>query len=319
MCLLLLSGASIASTAAYQFCTINGCSQEVAFSSYSTYAKTTYPIVLAQGLAGSHNTNSNQYFYGIAKDLAANGARVYETEVVGMNSSEQRGEQLLAQVQQVLAISGAQKVNLIAHSQGGLDSRYVASIIPTKIASITSVGSPHKGTPIADLISKASTLPIIGSVLTPVISNAIDSFFSLMDMTEGLHYDQQSLASLSSLSSAGAAAFNVRHPQGIPLTACGEGSYTANGIRLYSWSGTGIMTNLVDPSDILFAATSLLISGESDGIVPRCSSHFGQVIRDNYNLNHDDEVNATYGLVSWFTDPVTIYRTQANRLKLAGL
>ncbi len=58
----------------------------------------------------------------------------------------------------------------------------------------------------------------------------------------------------------------------------------------------------------------------NDGLVGRCSSHFGRVIRDDYFMNHLDEVNQTLGLHSLFeTDPKTVYLQQANRLKNAGL
>jgi triacylglycerol lipase len=43
------------------------------------------------------------------------------------------------------------KVNIIAHSLGGLDARYLASVLhSTQVASITTIGSPHRGTPLAD-------------------------------------------------------------------------------------------------------------------------------------------------------------------------
>jgi triacylglycerol lipase len=46
----------------------------------------------------------------------------------------------------------------------------------------------------------------------------------------------------------------------------------------------------------------------------------GRVIRDDYFQNHLDEVNLLFGLHSIFTtDPLTVYRQQANRLKNAGL
>ena len=49
-------------------------------------------------------------------------------------------------------------------------------------------------------------------------------------------------------------------------------------------------------------------------------SHLGKVIRDNYHMNHLDEVNQTIGLTDLFeTDPVVVFRNHANRLKQAGL
>lgn len=44
------------------------------------------------------------------------------------------------------------------------------------------------------------------------------------------------------------------------------------------------------------------------------------MIRNNYNLNHFDEINQMLGLKSGFAqDPVQIFREHANRLKLQGL
>jgi triacylglycerol lipase len=44
-----------------------------------------------------------------------------------------------------------QMVNLICHSLGGLDARYMVSVIgSTQVASITTIGTPHQGTPLAD-------------------------------------------------------------------------------------------------------------------------------------------------------------------------
>jgi triacylglycerol lipase len=64
-----------------------------------------------------------------------------------------------------------------------------------------------------------------------------------------------------------------------------------------------------------------LFAGESnDGITGSCSSHFGTVIRDDYKMNHGDLINQVLGLHTLFdTDPLSVYRTHANRLKTAGL
>ena len=106
----------------------------------------------------------------------------------------------------------------------------------------------------------------------------------------------------------------------MPATACGEGAAVVNGIRYYSWSGTGILTNALDVSDAALALTSLFYAEANDGLVGRCSSHLGTVIRDNYFQNHLDEVNQVLGLVSIFeSNPTTLFRSHANRLKNAGL
>ncbi|MEY4515836.1 MAG: hypothetical protein RL180_182, partial [Pseudomonadota bacterium] len=58
---------------------------------------------------------------------------------------------------------------------------------------------------------------------------------------------------------------------------------------------------------------------DNDGFVGRCSSHLGKVVRDNYKMNHIDFMNHVFGLRAADTDPKVVYRTQLNRLKLAGL
>ncbi|MED5467365.1 MAG: lipase, partial [Pseudomonadota bacterium] len=76
----------------------------------------------------------------------------------------------------------------------------------------------------------------------------------------------------------------------------------------------------LDPSDALFGITSLAIPGADDGVTGRCSSHFGQVIRDDYFMNHLDVTNQVLGMVSLFeTSPLTLMRNHARRLANAGL
>lgn len=290
----------------------------------STYAQTRYPIVLAHGMAGFDKIGPIDYWYGIPQDLSSNGAKVYLTQVASFQSSEVRGEQLLAQVQDILAISGAAKVNLIGHSHGNQSIRYVAGMIPGKIASATSVGGVTKGSPVADLIKQASELQVIGAPLTAVLSTTVNALGSIIGAVSGGSFTQDSLAGLSSLTTAGAADFNTRFPAGVPTTACGEGAYAVNGVQYFSWGGTSQLTNVLDITDAPLALTGLAFVGKSDwqndGLVGRCSNHLGKVLRDNYNMNHLDEVNQLFGLVSIFeTNPKAVFRQQANRLKLIGL
>lgn len=288
----------------------------------SSYAETRYPIVLAHGMAGFDNIGPLDYWYGIPGDLRKRGASVYLTQVSSFNSSEVRGEQLLAQVQDILAISGAQKVNLIGHSHGSHSVRYVAAVMPNRVASATAVGGPNKGSPVADLVEDVSG--VIGNDLTGVVGDVVSAFGGLIGLAAGEKLPQDALAGLASLTTEGSADFNRRFPAGIPTTDCGEGAHTVNGVRYYSWSGTRHLTNALDPIDIPLAATGLAFIGKSDwqndGLVGRCSSHLGDVIRDNYRMNHLDEVNQVVGLTYLFeTDPVVVFRNHANRLKNAGL
>jgi triacylglycerol lipase len=139
-------------------------------------------------------------------------------------------------------------------------------------------------------------------------------------MGGGIKAPQNSEGAMRSLTTAGSADFNRRFPQGAPTSACGSGPGVVNGIRYYSASGTGVLTHLFDPDSAL-ATTSVLFRGlPNDGLVERCSSHWGVVLRDDYPWNHADEINQSLGLRGLGTpDPVAFYRTHANRLKMEGL
>ncbi len=284
----------------------------------SGYTKTKYPIVLTHGMLGFDSILGVDYWYGIPSALRRDGAQVYITEVSQLDTSEARGEQLLRQVEEIAAISGKGKVNLVGHSHGGPTIRYVAAIRPDLVASVTSVGAPHKGSDTADFIRQVPP----GSAGETLLAGIVNGLGAMINFLSGSSSTtpQNALGSLESLNSEGAARFNAKFPQGLPTTACGEGAYKVNGVSYYSWSGTSPLTNVLDPSDLLMGVSSLTFKGENDGLVGRCSSRLGMVIRDNYRMNHLDEVNQFIGLTSLFeTSPITVYRQQANRLKNAGL
>lgn len=326
---LFASAALLASSAAqavsYKICNATSCSTESVFTwpwEVSSYAKTRYPIVLAHGMAGFSKVGPLDYWYGIPQELAKNGANVYVTQVASFESSEARGEQLLGQVKLILAITGAPKVNLMGHSHGSHSIRYVAGVLPSRIASATAIGGPNTGSPVADVINGITEIPGLGPVAESTLSSVINAFFAVVDVLSGQEYRQDSLAGLASLTSAGAADFSRRFPAGMPAAAtpCAEGAYTVSGVRYFSWSGTGGVTNLLDPVDVPLSLLKVVFPEPNDGLVGRCSSHLGQVIRDNYNMNHLDEVNQIMGLTSLLeTDPKAVFRSQANRLKNLGL
>ena len=277
------------------------------------YTQTKYPIVMVHGFLGFESIGPFEYFYGITSGLRSGGANVHVTTVSAANSPEVRGEQLLTQVKQILAVTGAAKVNLIGHSHGGPTTRYVASVRPDLVASVTSVGGVNKGSKVADILM--DNAPGVSTV----VLGAVAELMSIVSGNTGRPQDAK--AAMMSLTTAGSLAFNSRHPDGVPLSACGEGAYQARGVYYFSWSGGKQITNVLDPLDAPLALTALAFDGEkNDGLVGSCSSHLGRVIRDDYAMNHLDEINQTAGLVSLFeTNPVTVFRQQANRLQGLGL
>ena len=283
------------------------------------YTQTQYPIVLVHGLLGFDNIGPVEYFYGIPGALRADGAKVYTVQVSASNSTEVRGEQLLSQVKKVLAATGASKVNLMGHSHGGPTARYVAGVRPDLVASVTSIGGVNRGSIVADVLLGVAPAGTFSNGVLVSITNGLSNIIGFLSGGSGL--PQNALAAAQSLSTAGSKKFNLSFPDGVPTTTCGEGAYNVRGVAYFSWSGAQPLTNVLDITDPALGFLSLAFKGaKSDGLVSSCSSRLGRVIRDTYGMNHLDEVNQTIGLVNLFeTNPVTVFRQHANRLKNQGL
>lgn len=283
----------------------------------NNYTETEHPIVLVHGFLGWDTMlGVVDYWYGIPEALEKEGADVHVVLVSAANSPEVRGEQLIDQIEDILAETGAEKVNLIGHSHGSPTSRYAAAIIPGKVASVTSVAGVNNGVEFADAINAGDQKLIAGII--PILAD-------LMAFLGGNENPNDDVEALSSMGTERMNAFNAAYPAGaIPYNSCGEGDYTVNGISYYSWSGrsdqTAHQTDLIDPTDLLFAYTGTLYKRPNDGLVATCTSHLGQVLRDDYFLNHLDSSNGLLGMTNNLTtDPVEIFINHANRLKNAGL
>jgi len=295
-------------------------------SDYFSYTKTKHPMMLVPGIFAFDTIATVDYWYQIPGAIEFQGGEVYVAKINAFESSVSRGEELIAQLEEIKVASSGRidKFNLIGHSQGGMTSRYVMETRPDLVASVTTLHTPHKGSPIADLVSSAAPPETVRGTLFSVFSNAVGDLVNLLSNNK---QSQSNInAMLGEFNSAGSAQYNATFPHGLPSTECGNGpsQVTINGedIRVYSWSGTGHLTNAADISDPLFAITGLAFDlGEAnDGVTGRCSSHFGQVLRDDYFMNHLDINNHVLGLTSLFeADPKTLIKNHANRLKNAGL
>lgn len=290
---------------------------------------TRYPLVLVPGMLGFIRLVLYPYWYGIVSALRRGGAVVVAVKVSPLHSSEVRGEQLLARIEEVLRQTGAQKVNLIGHSQGSLTARYAAAKRPDLVASVTSVAGTNHGSELADYLQAHYPAESAkGRVLSAVL-RLISALMSLLDTGyRGPKLPVDIHASHASLTTAGVALFNQRYPQGLPATWGGNGPEEVNGVRYYSWSGTlqpgktDKGRNLFDGTNRscrLFARTFVREAGQCDGMVGRYSSHLGTVIGDDYPLDHFDIVNQSLGLVGKGAEPIRLFVEHAERLKAAGV
>ena len=115
--------------------------------------KTRYPIVLVHG-PSMKSIFFLHAFGRIDRILRIQGYTVYVSRIDGFGSIKTNAQQLKEEVSSVLLETGAEKVNIIAHSKGGLDAKYMAGMpgMAERVASLTTLCTPHAGTPIASFI-----------------------------------------------------------------------------------------------------------------------------------------------------------------------
>lgn len=112
-----------------------------------------YPIVLVHGI-GFKDNRFFRAFGRIEKKLKSQGYKVFTAKIDGFGTIESNAEQLKNYIVRLSEKKGVEKVNLIAHSKGGLDSKYLIENLGGEklVASLTTLCTPHKGSPIATLI-----------------------------------------------------------------------------------------------------------------------------------------------------------------------
>jgi len=191
------------------------------------YAKTRFPIVLVSGFATSPTVNN---FRGLPEAYRGYGQAHFVANLPPYDSAKVRGAALARTINDVLARTGAAKVNLIAHSMGGLDARVAINDhdLGGRVASLTTISSPHKGSKLGDL---GMDLFRSGN------HEALNSFASFIGARfSDVASDSHLYEAFVSLSTRSADAFNAEHP---------------NDPRVHyeSWAGIAGIAGIVNPAD----------------------------------------------------------------------
>ncbi len=269
-------------------------------SSSTDTAAGPYPIVFAHGFFGFEDfagAGFADYYWGVRDDLAEVGELdVYTPAVDPFNDSTTRGLQLLAAVEDVVEETGAPMVNLIGHSQGGLDARVVAHLRPDLVASVTTVSTPHHGSPIADyalLIPGGAVIDVLVQLFGGPLWGAIDNSTSLV-------------ASMEQFSTAGIAVFNETYPDAPGVAYASIAGRSDNELApaecasddappfLSNWAGVS------DPIDPLFAAAEAIVDGgilssiPNDGLVRVQDAKWGTFL-GCIPADHIDQIGHLFG------------------------
>ena len=209
---------------------------------------TRHPIVLVHGYFGFEalgvSRMKREYFRGVRAALEALGYEVHVARVAPAAAVALRAAQLARQIQSIAAV----RVNVIAHSMGGLDARYAIARLglADRVASLITVGTPHHGTPVADRSARF--------------------FGEWRRLRRALHALGANVDGLYDLTTARMEAFNHDVPDVPGVTyASVVGSVAAHRTDVHAFLAPG-------------HAYLARLSGPNDGLVPAASQRWGRVL-----------------------------------------
>jgi triacylglycerol lipase len=211
----------------------------------TTGSATRYPIVLV------HGVNASPTYFGFKREvvdaLCRDGHAVYDPALPPYQPVTKRSQVLAQVVSQILdgslasdcpgAVAPAvppEKINIIAHSMGGLDARYLASTLGygDRIASILTVSTPHRGSAMADMV--VGLLEQAGGNQDAI--NAFAQFLARQVTRDELLTDSDLLGAMRSITEAESVDFNANNPD-------------QDGIYYQSWAGLSNVAGISNPLD----------------------------------------------------------------------
>jgi triacylglycerol lipase len=252
-------------------------------------------LVFAHGYFGFKNLLWMNYYRGLQAHIASLGGHAaLFPRVPPFGTYDERARALADQIQQAYPEG---PVHIIAHSMGGLDSRVVIAgnlqglSNPGRIASLTTLSTPHRGSPIADLL--AGPRPLGPRRL---VYDAVTHAVGLLGIDTG------ALLNLTTEGSSKVPDVAQTHPH----------------IRYRSYVGSGraglprTCAILVPCHQYIFAVTG----EQNDGLVSQSSAQYGEVIEPFWRCDHVDMIGHNFdtaSLVSQF-DHLAAVEAIINRL-----
>ncbi len=268
-----------------------------------------WPIILVHGFSGFMDIGGVDYFYEVADDLRAAGADVTAPSLPPYDSSDQRAFALADVVDEVLARTRAEKVHLIAHSQGGIDSRVLITDLgyADRVASVITISTPHRGSVVADVAGAApdGVLNPAGRFLGWLLGALEDEPPTEAAWLGGDDVDAEPDSRLAdaftALSTATRVAFHESHPDPEGVAIFSIAGVTNLGSLAHPACDGGVWERSarVDVVDALLAGAGLLLSGSAggtpwaptpnDGLVTVASARWGTFL-GCIPADHFDEI-----------------------------
>jgi triacylglycerol lipase len=272
---------------------------------------TRHPLVLMHGMGGTDSyLDLLDYFSGVEKELEDAGYLVFAPAVDSFAPIDHRAGQWAEHLDGLMATGQARRFNVIAHSQGGLDTRYLIHQPgwADRIVSLTTVSTPHHGTPTADLISGALDISPLEGVVLDEIADALADWLGLGA--------EETTDALADLTSERMAQFNEDYPD-------------HPDVAYFSWAGHScgifepdciaeqngeIILVALGPTYTLMWALGL----PNDGQVPVESAIWADFLGE-IPADHANEVGHFIPLIDPPFDALAFYRDEAQRLAALGL
>lgn len=262
---------------------------------------TKYPILLVHGVF-FRDTKFFNYWGRIPKELETNGAKIFYGNHSSAASIADSAAELKERITEILAETGAKKVNIIAHSKGGLDCRYAIAKLDISdcVASLTTINTPHKGCLFADCL-----LTKIPADIKDKVANTYNS--TLKKLGEE---NPDFLAAVGDLTDEHCNALDAEMP-------------TPKGV--YCQSVGSVLTKAVNGKFPLNFSYHLVkyFSGDNDGLVDEKSFHWGENYtllkpQANRGISHGDIIDLNRENISDF-DVREFYVNLVANLKNKGL
>jgi len=237
-------------------------------------------IVLAHGIFGFKRFIGVDYFNGVKKFLETldPSIRVLVTRVSPAGRIEWRGKELGDQILRSLdtgVLDPGEEVHIIAHSMGGLDARFCLSPFnpdniasKAKVVSLSTISTPHRGSPVADVLTGENLLDKLLSNLPFDLGN-LDEFARQIDLK---------MDGLQDLTTAKTEEFNSQ--------------YLNNEHVLYaSYAGVGrVGTPTAGVLRPFHSLVTFKTKEDNDGMVAVSSATWGERLIEKWPADHADEI-----------------------------
>ena len=269
---------------------------------------TRHPIVLIHGMGGFDAMLGGvlNYFFDVEETLEDEGYEVFTTDAAMFNTSIARSEEIEKQLISYLSETGADKFNIVAHSQGGIDSRILIHDRDWghRVAVLATISTPHRGSYVAEGV--LGLVPELGEDILAGLMDAAVEFF--------IGHEQDLEASMETLRTDYMMdVFNPAHPDDPRVTYWSWAGRTCARLEISCREDNNGEVVL----DVLYPTYAFLRSygphaGFNDGMVPVDSAKWGE-FHGMMTADHGDEIGLFYR-TNLFFDHLEFYSSVAQKL-----